>query len=146
MNLQNVRKAGRMTGNALAGAALLSLLALTGTAAQSHAYAHHFDKPVPTEIYKPHSLKVAVYQVDNTAKFKVHFENYDQSVVVLRIRNAANKVLHEEVVRDGKYVRKFDLGNMTDGDYTFEIANDKESVSKAIQLQTLSARTLQIQN
>jgi|GEM_PF-921600 len=145
MNLQNVRKAGRMTGNALAGAALLSLLTLTGAAAQSHAYAHHFNKPVPTEIYKPHSLKVAVYQVDNTAKFKVHFENSDPSVVVLRIRNAAHKVLHEEVVRDGKYVRKFDLGNMNDGDYTFEIANGKESVLKSIQLQTLSARTLQIQ-
>jgi hypothetical protein len=144
MNLQNIRKAGRGTRNALAGAALLGLLSFTGAAAQSHAYAHHFEKPVPTEIYKPHSLKVAVYQVENTTKFKVHFENYDDSPVVLRIRAANNKVLHQEVVRDGKYVRKFDLGNMNDGDYTFEIANGKENVSKAIQLQTLSARTLQI--
>jgi hypothetical protein len=144
MYLQNIRKAGRGTGNALAGAALLTLLTVTGAAAQSHAYAHNFEKPVPTEIYKPHSLKVAVYQVENTPKFKVHFENYDSSPVVLRIRNAANKVLHEEVVRDGKYVRKFDLANMADGDYTFEIANGKENVSKGIQLQTLSARTLQI--
>jgi hypothetical protein len=134
MNLQHIRKAGRMTGNALAGAALLTLLTATGAAAQSHAYAHHFEKPVPTEIYKPHSLKVAVYQVENTPKFKVHFENSDQSPVVLRIRNAANRVLHEEV----------DLGNMADGDYTFEIANGKENISKGIQLQTLSARTLQI--
>ena len=144
MNLQHIRKAGRMTGHALAGAALLTLLTATGAAAQSHAYAHHFEKPVPTEIYKPHSLKVAVYQVENTPKFKVHFENSDHSPVVLRIRNAANRVLHEEVVREGKYVRKFDLANMADGDYTFEIANGKENISKGIQLQTLSARTLQI--
>lgn len=144
MNLQNTRKARRGTGFALAGAALLSLLTFTGAAAQSQVYAHRFDKPVPTEIYKPHSLKVAVYQVENTAKFKVHFENYDNSPVVLRIRGANRKVLHEEVVRDGKYVRKFDLGSMTDGGYTFEVANGKENFSKAIQLQTLSARTLQI--
>jgi hypothetical protein len=144
MNLQEVRKAGRGTRHALAGAALLGLLTFTGAAAQSHAYAHRFDKPVPTEIYKPHSMRVAVYQVENTAKFKVHFENYDDSPVVLRIRAANRKVLHEEVVREGKYVRKFDLGNMNDGDYTFEIANGKENFSKAIQLQTLSARTLQI--
>ena len=144
MNLQNIRKAGRMTGNALAGAALLGLLAFTDAAAQSHAYAHNFEKPVPTELYKPHSLKVAVYQLENTPKFKVHFENYDDSPVVLRIRNAANKILHEEVVRDGKYVRKFDMANMNDGDYTFEIANGKENFTKEIQLQTLSARTLQI--
>jgi hypothetical protein len=144
MNLQNICKAGRGAGNALAGAALLSLLTFTGAAAQSHAYAHHFDKPVPTKIYKPHSLKVAVYQVENTAKFKVHFENYDASPVVLRIRGANNKVLHEEVVREGKYIRKFDLAPMADGDYTFEIANGKENISKTIQLQTLSARTLQI--
>jgi hypothetical protein len=144
MNLQNIRKAGRGTGNALAGAALLGLLTISGAAAQSHAYAHNFEKPVPTEIYKPHSLKVAVYQVENTAKFKVHFENYDASPVVLRIRGANNKVLHEERVRDVKYVRKFDLASMADGNYTFEIANGKENISKAIQLRTLSARTLQI--
>jgi hypothetical protein len=144
MNLQNIRKAGRGTGNALAGAALLILLTIGAAAAQSHAYAHNFEKPVPTALYKPHTLKVAVYQVEDTPKFKVHFENHDNSPVVLRIRNAANKVLHEEVVREGKYVRKFDLVNMADGDYTFEIANGKENISKGIQLQTLSARTLQI--
>jgi hypothetical protein len=144
MNQQKVRKAGRITGNAILAAALLSLVTLTGTTAQSHAYAHSFTKPIPTELYKPHSLQVAVYQVGNTAKFKVHFENNDPSNVVIRIRNAANQVLHQEVVKDGKYVRKFDLSGMADGEYTFEIANKKESIAKEIQLQTLSARTLVI--
>jgi len=89
-------------------------------------------------------MRVAVYQLENSSKFKVHFENIAEAPVVIRIRNSSNKVLHEEVVKDKKYVRKFDLESMADGNYTFEITNKEESYTKEIELQTLTARTIQI--
>jgi len=144
MTQQITRRAGRFTAKALLGAALLGLVTTAGTLAQTHVYAHNFTRDTPVKVYKPHSLEVAVYQLENLPKFKVHFENHDDSPVIIRLKNAANHVLHEEVVRDGKYVRKFDLAKMADGYYTFEIANKKESIQKEIQLQTLAARTLQI--
>jgi hypothetical protein len=99
-----------MTGNALAGAAPAHPADDRWRRRPSRtAYAHHFQQAGTNGTLQAHTLKVAVYQVENTPKFKVHFENYDNSPVVLRIRNAAHKILHEEVVRDGKYVRKFDL-------------------------------------
>ncbi len=42
MNQQKARKAGRIAGNAILGAALLFLVTLTGTVAQSHSYAMSF--------------------------------------------------------------------------------------------------------
>ncbi len=141
---QNLRTAGRSTGIALMFSILFSAATTAGLSAQSHVYAQHFTRPEKTLPFKPHSLQVAVYQVDNTSKFKVHFENLADAPVLLHIRNSDNRVIHSEVVKDKKYVRKFDLDNMADGSYTFEITNKEESYTKEIQLETLSARTIQI--
>jgi hypothetical protein len=141
---QNLRKASHSAGIALMFSILFSAATIGGLSAQSHVYAQHFTKPEKTLPFKPHSLQVAVYQVENTSKFKVHFENLADTPVMLRIKNSSNKVIHSEVVKDKKYVRKFNLDNMADGSYTFEITNKDESYTKEIQLETLSARTIQI--
>ncbi|MDO1445318.1 hypothetical protein Q0590_03600 [Rhodocytophaga aerolata] len=96
-------------------------------------------------IVAPKTLDMAVFQVENTLKFKVHMENYAGNNVNIRIKDASHKVLYEEKVKDvSKYIRKFDFSTMADGQYTFEISNGTETLSKDISLQTLSARSLQI--
>lgn len=96
-------------------------------------------------VLAPKSLAVAVFQVENTLKFKVHLENYANNDVTIKIKNQANKVIYQEKVKDAsKYIRKFDFSTMADGEYTFEVSNKKETYSKDISLQTLSARSLQI--
>jgi flagellar hook assembly protein FlgD len=96
-------------------------------------------------IVAPKTLDMAVFQIENTLKFKVHMENYAGNNVNIRIKDASHKVLYEEKVKDvSKYIRKFDFSTMADGQYTFEISNGTETLSKDISLQTLSARSLQI--
>jgi flagellar hook assembly protein FlgD len=99
------------------------------------------------DIVAPKSLEVAVFQVENTLKFRVHLENHANKEVLIKIRNANNKVIYEEKVKDApRYIRKFDFSTMMDGDYTFEVSNSTETFTKDISLQTLSARSLQINN
>lgn len=97
------------------------------------------------DVVAPKTLDVAVFQVENTLKFKVHMENYAGNNVNIRIKDASNKVLYEDKIKDvSKYIRKFDFSTMADGKYTFEITNGTETLTKDISLQTLSARSLQI--
>jgi ribosome maturation factor RimP len=121
----------------------LALLAGVHTSyAQGTAYHNLATK---RDIITPKSLAVAVFQVENTLKFRVHFENYAGDDVKIKIRNSADKVVYEETVKNTqKYMRKFDLSTMADDTYTFEITNKRESYTKEISLQTLSARSLQI--
>ncbi len=120
---------------------------MTTTHAQSKKSApakHLVNTESVADSYKPASLQVAVYQVENTTKFKLHFENSASRPVTLTLKNAANQVVHREVVSSPKYIRKFELGNIQDGTYTFEISNSQERITKEIQLQTLAARSLQV--
>jgi flagellar hook assembly protein FlgD len=99
------------------------------------------------DVVAPKTLDMAVFQVENTLKFKVHMENYAGNNVNIRIKNANGKILYQENAKDvSKYIRKFDFSTMEDGQYTFEISNGTETLSKDISLQTLSARSLQINN
>jgi len=122
----------------------MTLILGTGATFAQGTSAHTALANGPT-VLAPKSLAVAVFQVENTLKFKVHLENYANDDVKIKIRNSAKKVVYEERVKDAsKYIRKFDFSTMADGDYTFEVSNSKESYSKDINLQTLSARTLQV--
>ncbi len=147
MKTQFNQIAGKITGYAIVLAAMVSLAPVTTTHAQSKKSTlakHLVNTESAADPYKPASLQVAVYQVENTTKFKLHFENSASRPVTLTLKNAANKVIHQEVVASPKYIRKFELGNMQDGTYTFEISNSQERITKEIQLQTLAARSIRV--
>jgi hypothetical protein len=124
--------------------ALSGLFVFPAVQAQSRVYAQNFSAQKPAPLYKVPDMKVAIYQLDNTTRFKVHFENASGGPVIIRLKNAANKIIHQEEVSEKKYIRRFDLATLEDGNYTFEISSTKEIYTKEIQLQTLSARTLHI--
>lgn len=139
----------KKAGVALSLALLVSMGYVTDVNAQGKSVRAHGKSMMKLakhpDVVAPKTLDVAVFQVENTLKFKVHMENYAGNNVNIRIKDASNKVLYEEKVKDvSKYIRKFDFSTMADGDYTFEISNGTETLSRDISLQTLSARTLQI--
>ncbi len=74
----------------------------------------------------------------------MHFENHSKKDVTIKIKNSDNKVVYSETVSAPKYIRKFDFNTLADGNYTFEVSNKKETFVKEITLQTLSARSLNI--
>lgn len=97
------------------------------------------------DVVAPTSLPVALYQVENTTKLKLHFENYSGKDVTIKIRNAASQVVYQEKVEQPKkYIRKFDMKTLGDGAYTFEISNADETVIKEISLQTMLARRMDV--
>jgi flagellar hook assembly protein FlgD len=138
-----VKNVFRHAGSALVIAAL-SVLSFTEVAAQTQRSASIEKITQPT----PSSLAATVYQLDNSLKFKLHFENSSDNDVNIKIRNSANQLVYTETVKGRnakKYVRKFDLSTLPDGEYTFEVSNRTESFTKDIQLQTMSARSLAIE-
>jgi flagellar hook assembly protein FlgD len=132
----------KKAGVALSLALIVSMGYVGNVAAQGTSAIKLAEHP---DVLAPKSLDVVVFQVDNTLKFRVHLENYAGKDVTIKIKDAANKVVYEEKVKDvSKYIRKFDFSTMLDGEYTFEVSNNKETCTKDLSLQTLSARSLQI--
>ncbi|MBC7922482.1 MAG: hypothetical protein H7Z75_15490 [Ferruginibacter sp.] len=140
----NFGNTGRISDKALWLAVLLNTVSAAGAAAQSTRYTHQATFPELTGAVRPVSLQAAVYQVENTTKFKIHFENTSSNPVVIRIKNGADAVIHEEVILDRKYIRKFDLEQLADGKYTLEISNEQERVTKEIELRTQPVQTMHL--
>lgn len=134
-------KINKYIGAAFFTVALLSTGSISSVYAQGKAYARLATNP---DVVAPKTLEVAVYQVENTLKFKMHYENHTNKDVLIRIKNSDNQVVYQETVRSPKYIRKFDFNTLADGNYTFEVSNRKETFLKEISLQTLSARSLNI--
>jgi flagellar hook assembly protein FlgD len=134
----------KKAGVALSLVLLMSMAFVSNISAQGTSVTKLAKHP---DILAPKSLDVAVFQVENTLKFRVHLENYAGQDITIKIKNGSNKVVYEEKVKNvSKYIRKFDFSTMLDGDYTFEVSNNKDTFTKDISLQTLSARSLQINN
>ncbi|MCU0354465.1 MAG: hypothetical protein MUD08_12125 [Cytophagales bacterium] len=93
----------------------------------------------------PAALETAVYQVPQTTKFKVHFVNNTGKAVTVKLLDAGRNVLYTESVSAKNYIRKFDLEPLGDGKYQFEITGGGQTVVRQVDLQTVTARTVQVQ-
>lgn len=128
------------TGQGILVGLMLTVSTSVGSFAQSMASAK------PTEvIVAPAALQAVVYQVPETTKFKVHFQNHSGKKVTVTLRDASNQVIYSEVVASTNYVRKFDLEELNDGSYHFEISNGNQNIIKEVALQTVNARNVKVQ-
>lgn len=93
----------------------------------------------------PKALEAVMYQIPETTKFKVHFLNNSGRKVTVQLRDAQNQLVYSEVVSGKNYIRKFDLNNLSDGAYRFEISNGNQYIVKEVALQTVSARSVQVE-
>jgi len=100
------------------------------------------DEPQPG----PETLHTAVFHLPNSVKFKAIAKSSTQGKMTVRIRNAKNEVVFSDFQRnvDG-YYRTFDLSNLADGAYTFEISNGSETRRQTVNIETTFARTVSVQ-
>ena len=121
----------------------LAFTALSGGAAFSQTLASA-KQPGPVELPAPFGLTVIAYQVPETTKFKVHFQNLSGESVRIVLKNDRHESVYVEDVANTKrsYIRKFDMKDMADGTYRFEITSGSQKVTKEISLQTMVARSV----
>ncbi len=92
------------------------------------------------------TLQAAVYQIPGTTKVKIHFLNPSSKDVHLTLKTADNQVVYTEFAGEKKYIRKFDMKDLQDGMYYFQLSNGTQTITKEIALQTVSARNVAIQD
>lgn len=92
------------------------------------------------------TLQTAVFQLPNTVKFKAIAKSSQAGNMTVRIRNAKNEVVFTDFMRNASgYYRTFDLSDLADGTYTFEISNGSETRRQAVSIETTLARTVSVQ-
>jgi hypothetical protein len=90
----------------------------------------------------PH-FAARVFAVYGTAKCKVVFTR-GASAVTVRLKNQSGQVLYEEVVTAPSYSRRFDLSELPDARYFFELQTPEERYVRVIKLDTQASRTLAV--
>lgn len=93
---------------------------------------------------KPKSFNLGLYQIQNSSKVSLAIAKAPTSRMTLLIRDAESNVLHREIIGKGKesYKRSFNLGQMGDGTYYFELNANGETVTKKVSLSTVTCQTI----
>ena len=82
---------------------------------------------------------VATYPSANPLELWVAIQKNDpKSKIIVRLRDQNNRIVFAETMprnRD-KYRQRFDMSEMADGAYTFQITNGDETIEKAFQLKS----------
>jgi predicted phage tail protein len=96
-------------------------------------------------------FQTAAFPVDNTNKVKVIFEDPTGKGAAIVIRNGDGRIEHSKnITHTNRYIGKFDLSPLPDGDYTVEIipvskaglSKEKNSYSFQIQSTSTISRSL----
>jgi len=99
---------------------------------------------VGAEPTKSKTFEVGIYQSINTLKMNVMIEKEAGKDLLIVLKDKNGDVLATEKVNknDKFYHGKFDLGNLDDGKYTFEITKGNEKVVKEVNLSTKTDRQI----
>jgi len=130
------------------------LINISFSKAQETAYAYNGNKvsivsndetPAPVTAFK-----IKVSQLDPEALvFKITVENPGTDKVMLCIKDANNYTLHQESLPvTMMYVAKFNMQELQDGDYTFEIRKGRNKVAEKtvnIRTETSISRLVSVQ-
>ncbi len=75
---------------------------------------------------------------DAALRFLVFIENPTLDKLTLYIKDSNNNTLHKEdlQVTSPRFVARYNLENLEDGTYTFEVRNGKNKLEKAIDIKT----------
>jgi hypothetical protein len=74
-------------------------------------------------------------------KFKLTLDNLDKKTYVA-IKNAAGEVMYSEFTyKTENFSKVYDLTNLADGEYYFEVITGKEKLTKSFQIATSVNRT-----
>ena len=88
----------------------------------------------------------AIYKVNNTSKVKLSVDKgADQKLRVL-IKDMTGKLFYSEVfdTKDSRYRRVFDLEEMGDGVYSFELYHNKRKLVKQVEIESSSEKFISL--
>jgi hypothetical protein len=96
---------------------------------------------------KPKSFNLGLYQIQNSSKVSLAIVKAAASRMTLLIKDAQGNILHREVIGKGKesYKRNFNLQEMGDGTYYFEMISDVETVTKKVNLSTATTQLIALE-
>lgn len=85
------------------------------------------------------SFDASLYKVANTNKVKLAIDRIPETSVSLVLKDGNGSVIYEESLQrsnDTPYRRVFDLGDMADGTYYFEMYNKDRKIVKKLEIAT----------
>lgn len=90
----------------------------------------------PTNSKKP--FAVGMYQTVNTMKMNVLIEKMTNKSLYISLKNEKGDVLHKETIgkKSATYHGKFDLSELEDGAYSFEITDGENKIVKNVNIGT----------
>ena len=96
------------------------------------------DKNDEKKVEDKHTFDVGMYRVINSMKVNILIEKQQGKTLDIILKNHRNEVIYSEVVgkKSRKFSKKFDLADLSDGKYRFEISNGKEMITKEVNLET----------
>ncbi|MGX5818259.1 hypothetical protein ACWKWU_08700 [Chitinophaga lutea] len=76
--------------------------------------------------------------VDASLRFLVRVHNPGLEKLTLYIKDAANNTLYKEALKSNatRFVARYNLEKLDDGEYTFEIRSGKNKLEKAVDIRT----------
>ena len=96
---------------------------------------------------KATSLNASLFQHINSSKVKLALDKGTDSPARILLRDVAGRTYYKELSgkNQSQYRRTFDLAEMNDGTYYFELFYKNQKIVKEIQLQTNPERQISIQ-
>ena len=97
----------------------------------------------PTEDKKAKPLQIGVFTTKE-AKIQMAVRKGAGEKAIITLRDAKQNVIHEEVMskKSEKFDARFDVSNLSDGDYTLEVIAGKDKVQKQVSIKSQKEATL----
>ncbi|SEI71451.1 hypothetical protein SAMN05216327_103393 [Dyadobacter sp. SG02] len=89
----------------------------------------------------------ALYKIGDTNKVRLSVDKSANERLRVVLKDKSGKIYYSEVFneRDTKYRRVFNLDEMTDGTYYFELSHKKDKKVKEVNIESTSAKMISLQ-
>ncbi|GAB3181067.1 hypothetical protein [Telluribacter humicola] len=96
---------------------------------------------------KPKSFNMGMYQIANTSKVNLAIVKGATARMTILIKDENGTVLHRETLSKGTeyYKRKFDLKEMGNGTYYFEMITNEEVITKKVTISTAREQVIALE-
>jgi hypothetical protein len=132
-------------GKLLLSAATLGLTTLFLFNGTAHAQHSAFVEPEANTASVPGKFQASVFPSLNPLLLKVVFKNPAKEAVKLIVRKDDKEIVYKKVIGNTEYYSsKFDISNLPDGDYTFEIKGKTSSFSHNVYISAQTARLINV--
>ncbi|QRR03618.1 DUF3244 domain-containing protein [Dyadobacter sandarakinus] len=94
-----------------------------------------------------YKLDAAIYKVANTSKVKLSVDKNPDTKLRILLKDRTGKVYYSEMFsqKADKYRRVFDLEDMKDGKYYFELYNKQQKLVKEVKIESNMERLISLQ-